>query len=240
MTSVLKTRDRDAAAVEQLVENLQSRGTVYDFLSQLLRGEPSVEMLASFLAGFSQQQPADELASQSQEYLRAFAESASGGGLDQVATELGAEYVALFFSSWRRVISPYESVYTSREHVMLQEAAGKMAYLYARSGLQVEASFTEPADHVSLELAFMAFLCKQAEDAVKSGDFQKGLSLLTEQEGFLREHVLVWVPDFCRDLEKATKSDFYRGLAWLTLEFLETEAENVTSLTETVNSWLAE
>jgi TorA maturation chaperone TorD len=50
------------------------------------------------------------------------------------------------------------------------------------------------------------------------------------QKRFFEEHLSVWIPRFCRDLAQATQSDFYRGIALLAAEVLETEQETIPAL----------
>ena len=223
----------ELSAVDEIVEILEDRHSTYGFLSQVYQAELPAVVLEPVLRTLSQPAPMAADAgpeSPGQALLHDFAVRVQGTDIAQVAADLAAEYVAIFFVSWRRRVAPYESVYTSKDHAMMQEASLELAALYTRKGLLKDERFVEPADHIALELAFMAFLCKQALDAARVGNAAKVRDSLTEQAQFLRLHLLNWIPAFCRDLEQTTTSDFYRGIAKLTAEHLATEAATLDEL----------
>jgi TorA maturation chaperone TorD len=56
------------------------------------------------------------------------------------------------------------------------------------------------------------------------------LEYLTKQKDFLEKHLLAWVPSFCKDLEQAAESGFYKGIAQLTAEFINSEQETIAAL----------
>jgi putative dimethyl sulfoxide reductase chaperone len=213
-----------------IVECLEYRCATLDFLSRMHQGELEPAVVASVLHEIAQWPPASADASQGQELLRSFAGRTLAVDPVILAADLSAEYVAMFFSSWRRVVAPYESVYTSRDHVMMQEPVAQLTQMYAQEGLVVEATLTEPSDHIALELAFLAYLCQRALSAAGRGEWNAVAASVKKQQRFLKEHLLTWGPDFCRDLAATTQSDFYRGVAWLTAEFLESDLQTLDEL----------
>jgi TorA maturation chaperone TorD len=128
-------------------------------------------------------------------------------------TALELEFVRLF-RGVRREFSPpppYESVYVDS------------GFLYGQSTEKVNRKYqqyylkgrnNEPPDHVAIELDFMRFLCeREAEDWQSSGEASR---LLEEQYGFLREHLVMWVPALCANIRESCETDFYSGVADLT------------------------
>jgi TorA maturation chaperone TorD len=49
---------------------------------------------------------------------------------------------------------------------------------------------------------------------------------------FLEQHLLVWCPELCSDMAAASTSAFYRGIALITREFLQSEPGTITELIE--------
>jgi TorA maturation chaperone TorD len=70
-------------------------------------------------------------------------------------------------------------------------------------------------DHVGLELLFMALMDERAADGDQVAE--------TARQRFLQEHLQQWIPSFCRDVETAAVTDFWRGVARLTAGILAQE-----------------
>jgi TorA maturation chaperone TorD len=84
--------------------------------------------------------------------------------------------------------------------------------------------------HIALEFEFMANLCNKTLDAVQAQNKTAARASLEWQKKFFDEHLSVWIPRFCNDLTRLAHSDFYRGIALLTAELLETERETIPAL----------
>jgi TorA maturation chaperone TorD len=210
---------------------LADRGSTYTLLSHLLRAEPSAPFLQGLVndlvAGL---EPGDE-AGQGYKLLRQFALNAQQADLDPIRSELSVEYSRLFLASRKGRIHPFESVYTSAEGLLMQQARDEVLVAYREQGLARSQDFKEPEDHLAVELDFMASLCQKTADALAEGRTAEALPLLDRQAAFLQKHLLVWVPAFCHDLAQATRSDFYRGVALLLEEYLSQESATVADIT---------
>ena len=141
-------------------------------------------------------------------------EAAEGSSVSQeILDDLAVDYARIFLSAGvaqGKAAFPYESVYTSRQHLMMQESQGDVAALFAKRGLEVRKdTYRMPEDHLGLLLEYMAILCKEGQ--------QK------EQQDFLRNHLLNWIFAFTADMIKYASTDFYRGLGKLTKGFLSME-----------------
>lgn len=106
----------------------------------------------------------------------------------------------------------------------MQEARDAVMTLYQEMQLSRNENFREPEDHLALELAYMAYLNMQASQADQTKSIQHLIEL---QQSFHRQHLMVWVPEFCADLKKATRSAFYAWLAEFTSDFLTAEGESL-------------
>lgn len=218
-----------------VLEILQERAATYSFLAQLYKHEVSAEQLEQLIPALAGEAADQDAVGEGHDLLRQFAQQVQGSDLKQVATELGAEYVRMFYSGLHvGGVYPYESVYTSPNHVMMQESHSQVLRLYRQENLKRDPSSKEPEDHIAFEFEFMAYLCDRAAEAVET-DPDVARSYLEKQKAFLDEHLLVWVPDLCRDLADATRSDFFRGLAQMTAEYLSFERETVDELLAAVS-----
>ena len=87
---------------------------------------------------------------------------------------------------------------------------------YRKFGLQAENFQHEPDDHIGLEMAFLSHLAKLGLEALEGHNPTALECLLDAQRGFLREHMLKWVPEWCDQVEKHASTGFFRGLACVT------------------------
>lgn len=155
-----------------------------------------------------------------------YAEAAEADG-EALRIDLAADYNQLFLGMSAHPVAPYESVYTSEEGLIMQEARDEILRVYRLWGLRVPESFDLPEDHVALELEFMACLADRTRAAADAGEDPTGL--IAAQRAFLGEH-LAWVAALCDDVEKRARTAFYYGIAGLTREHLAADEAVLDSL----------
>ena len=125
------------------------------------------------------------------------------------------DYTSLFIGSADIIAPPWGSVYLSDSRLMFQEKTLEVRNWYRRFGLQSEKLYSEPDDHIGLELAFLAHLAKLGVQAIDEEDQEQFAALLDAQRNFMSEHILRWAPRFCEKVIAGAKTDLYRGMALL-------------------------
>lgn len=143
-------------------------------------------------------------------------------------TELAVDYVKTFIGHGIDAYSaayPYESVYTSKKRLLMQEARDEVLAIYRSAGLNKLDSWKENEDHIAMELEFMQILSKRILDALDKDDLDAATSLFATQQNFLEDHLVSWVPMMTDDIKRFAQTDLYKGLAFLTDGFLKTESE---------------
>jgi anaerobic sulfite reductase subunit A len=141
-------------------------------------------------------------------------------------TDLAVDYARVFLGAGifeGRVAYPYESVYTSSERLIMQEARDQVLAVYRAKGLDRISTFEVPEDHVSIELEFMSHLCRESREALAADDPARAVVSLREQKEFFEQHPGKWVPTFCSDIEGCATTDFYLAVAKITRGFLNME-----------------
>ncbi|MEW6108558.1 MAG: molecular chaperone TorD family protein [Nitrospirota bacterium] len=83
---------------------------------------------------------------------------------------------------------------------------------YVKAGLSIDEGFRIMPDHISLEFLFMSYLVDNN---------MPGL-----QKIFLEEHIMNWVPYYCKEVIKQAKTVFYREVGEITQNFIEGEYES--------------
>ena len=102
----------------------------------------------------------------------------------------------------------------------MQDARDHVLAAYRQKGLEKDAALDFPEDHIALELEFMAHLCRETQNALASQDWTAVSTGLKEQNDFLAQHLLNWVPAFCADVLKLARTNFYRAVARITSGYL--------------------
>lgn len=202
----------------------QSRGDLYRLLSRLYLLEVDEELLAALFGMELPKECSFEDMKEGYDLMGAWLHDAKGrlegAGTEkermqrEVLDDLAVDYARIFLSAGvaqGKAAFPFESVYTSRQHLLMQESRTDVIAKYAAKGVTPGKNlYRVPEDHLGLLLSYMAILCE--EDAP-----------IKEQQEFLKEHLLNWVSAFTADVAKYASTDFYRGLGKLTKGFLAME-----------------
>jgi TorA-specific chaperone len=193
---------------------MNDRVLAYTFLAAAYRSELTQEFLQALQTN---PLPTEE------GVLSDFFATLKDADLEQLRVDLAAEYAALFLNMSPHPVPPYESVYTSDLHLLMQEAHRLVLAEYACAGFRKDERFKDPDDHIAVEFEFMAALAERSCAAFDAGATSEAHELLEWQCRFFEEHIQNWVYRFCDDLERQAHTTFYRGLASLTRNCLDQE-----------------
>lgn len=149
--------------------------------------------------------------------------------IENALTELEVDYYNLFAGCYKDSPFPYESVYTSEERLMMQDARDQVLKIYGEEKFEASSENHEPEDHISIELEFMVFLNQKAINSLRNDEEELALSCWHKQKNFLEKHLNNWVPTFCSDIEKMAQTGFYVGIAKITSGVLASLAEFLPS-----------
>jgi thiosulfate reductase/polysulfide reductase chain A len=195
-----------------------ARAKMYHFLSAMYRDEIPLHLIAQLqnrdfldrIDGLQEICTIQDLCSG----LSKMTSGLQSGTPQDVFNELRYEYADLFLNAGNNPAFPYESCYTTREPLVMQEPVIAMRTALNAAGVRKNPDYFDLDDHIAVELEFMRFL---AERAAYNNEDQES------QFTFLRNHLMGWTVEFCAVLASAAKSDFYRGLSELTMSFLFNE-----------------
>ncbi|MBW1980775.1 MAG: molybdopterin-dependent oxidoreductase [Deltaproteobacteria bacterium] len=201
----------------QLTEN---RARIYQFLSVLYGDEISLDLIKQLkkpefsekISAFLDTCTIDDLRNGVERIVRFLGRAEEA----DVYNMLRYEYADLFLNAGVNPVFPYESVYVSREPVVMQEPIFEVRKAYRAAGVHKSDNYHDLDDHIAVELEFCRYLLEQ----ISQEDEQRGTALQDSQIEFLKNHLMRWAVEFCAVLSSSAQSDFYRGLADLTLSFL--------------------
>ena len=224
--------------MNQLTETItlmENRENMYQFLGRIYKLEVDKTLLDQMShMQFSKECSASE--SELAEGYQLFEDYFKQPKID-VLTELAVDYAAVFLGAGiadGTVAYPYESVYTSPERLIMQDARDKVLAIYREKGLDKDEALDIPEDHIGLELEFMAYLCHEAKEAFVLNDWSAVAVSLQIQKDFLEHHLLNWMPEFCADIQKCSHVDFYKAIGKITHGYLDLDTQMIHYLSETM------
>ncbi|HSF82111.1 MAG TPA: molecular chaperone TorD family protein [Anaerolineales bacterium] len=122
------------------------------------------------------------------------------------SSELAQAYTRLFLGPHKPLVYPYESVYI--EGQLGGITCDQVKRCYAEAGLKLSTNQHQLPDHISVELAFMAYLAAQEEQ-----DTDQAQAWRQKQRRFLLDHLARWLPTFWQKIENSRAHPYYREAA---------------------------
>lgn len=157
------------------------------------------------------------------------------GDKERAVERLSSEYTYLLIGPQKLPAPPWESVYLSKERLLFQESTLKVRQAYLKHNF-IPAEYPRVADdHLALELDFMANLSRMAEEAYAENNIEKTLELLKDQESFLKEHLLAWMPEFAEKIQESPTLYLYPVMAKMLKEFLEIQLKVIKEITSVIS-----
>ena len=134
------------------------------------------------------------------------------------------EYTRLFLGPGQAPAYPYESLYRSPRRLLMQEITTEVRQVYLERGLVMAKLYTQPEDHLGVELEFLGYLQRKRLE-----EPQKSRVLAEVQREFIYTHLLTWMDDFAKDILTNTEEPLFREIAGLLQEFLVSEEKRLST-----------
>ena len=214
---------------------IQKRQTIYAFLKGVYEKELPKELLAEMpekmkpLLTIAEGFPNAETRKVVKELVQ-FTDAIPSQDLDDLESRLAADYARLFLSISK--VPPHPSESTYREGTMMQHSRDEVLKTYWSFGVDKKKEFTEPEDHIAVELNFLMYLCEKAIEALKDEDAREARRYIQGQKDFLEKHLVKWVPKLVKDIVNTAKTPFYKAIAVLTKEYIEMDLSATQDLLE--------
>jgi TorA maturation chaperone TorD len=192
----------------QTAENLnitnnedQLRADMYSFLANLLRAEPSAELVDQLTKLESDESPIGKS-------IKTLSKLASSLDLPTIRDE----YVRIFIGVGRGEILPFASYYLTG--FLKDKPLAKLRNDMKEIGIELAENVKEPEDHIASLFDMMSGLIL--------GKFSKKFSI-GEQKEFFNKHLASWVDLLMRDIESSRIAVFYSPIGTIGREFMEIE-----------------
>jgi len=213
----------------------QARGDMYAFLAAVYLRPPTADLVRHLLAEDFLEELSSLFGEEKVADLKKFAADTHP---DSDFAALDQEYMNLFAVPTGRYVTPFEDVYQGqivegmlKRGPLMGERAIAARRIYRAAGADMDRTCKELPTHIGVELSYMNFLCERQAAAI--GD-EEGQALPDEEKRtaansvryrelqikFLNEHLNAWFPQLSRSIQANAKSNFYLGLARITVAFL--------------------
>lgn len=138
-----------------------------------------------------------------------------------------AEYARVFSHSVRGDAPLYEVEYGNSAIFQESHKLGDLAGFYRAFGLQLSKEHSERADHITVELEFLCFLCFKEAYACSRGEMDRAEACREAQRTFLKEHLGRWAFAFAKRTAKSAGRGFYSDAAISLEAFLTRECQGL-------------
>ncbi len=203
----------------ELTELLTKREGMYSFLAHLYKTEVDANVL-DYLKSYEFPAQGNTEMVAGYQLMQSYVNTPHEDPL----TDLAVDYAKVFLGAGLVDINlaayPYESVYTNSKKMVMQEARDEMLANLRAHQLELQHVYNELEDHLFVQLEFMAVMCERTLAAIGDENHARAMECLTDQQNFVDNHLLNWVPQFCQDVERHAVTDFYKGLAKVTCQYL--------------------
>ena len=209
----------------------------YTFLSQMLFRELNEEAIAALKGQEWPSEMGNETLDRGYAQVRRFFNFAS----TDIRTQLAVEYARVFlaagvFGSDKMTAVPYESVFTSEGHLMMQASRDDVVRRFAADGFKVNPDLHEPEDHLAFELEYVAHMNRKAAELVETGDAEALAANVARQVEFIDAHLLNWVGNLYETAREYAKTTFYTGMLLVVLGAAEQSRDLLAEVAEQLKS----
>ena len=168
------------------------------------------------------------------------------GEPETVTDRLGEQYTRTFVGPGAHV-SLYASVHYAGEGCLWGDSTVWVKQFIEATGLSFKSKWESIPDHIAIELELMQrltaheaqlwvpVLSGSADDGRRSVD-KPLMQCIRVQEQFLREHLCVWIPQFCERVSERCTGLFYGTMTKLTESLVRSDLDHVAAAQDALRS----
>lgn len=205
--------DEEMVTSEELAAMMDNRADFYAFASNFLLHEFTKEQIDQ-LRGMGV--PVDAPAEMRDAFATVKRYLAHCGA--DPRTDMAVDYAGIFLSAGvydGLTAEPYESVFTSEDGLLMQDARDDAVAIYRAQGVAVDPELHMPEDHLGLELDFLSQMARRTACAIRESDasgesYAKAAELVVVQLNFIERHILNWLDKLIEKVDEFAKLPLFR------------------------------
>ena len=213
----------ESVALEAL---LLARARLYALFHKLFGAAPDAAVLEALLGGATAD-AVDEYAEDDETmhgFGRFLSEVAAAEGRAALLETARDEHVRVLVGPGALPAIPWEAPYRTGEPTVFQEDTLAVRAAYRARGVQPRKMQRVPADHVSLECAFMAREARFSLAQLIAGDVCALAAGLRAQQSFVVEHMTAWLGEYAKGLRRSATAVLYPQAAEALAAFVALDA----------------
>ncbi|MBE6466485.1 molecular chaperone [Denitrobacterium detoxificans] len=217
----------------ELIEAFQTRASIYSLLYTIYVRELSqtqIEALANM--DLDSLKGLDPLIAEGAHIVKRFLRRVRSETREELAVDYAHMFYAAGSAKHESRAVPYESVFTSAEGLLMQEARDQVLRYMLNEHVEPNPSLHVPEDHIAFMFDFMARLCMRCSEALNENDLTEAQRLINVQQSFHSEHIANWIDQLCDAIERCGRTTFYKGFSMITRGFAHIDSELIDELTQ--------
>lgn len=230
----------DADITEEMIAACRGRAAFYDMLAAIYFRPLSAEQIENIAeTDWSEYADVNELFADGLNDMGRYLRKRNSGTRQELAVDFTSAFAGT--SSWKgRYAVPYESVHTSDEGLMFQDAYHEVFQLYKANHVAKAEGYDFPHDHLSFMCEFLVVVSDRIATALKAGDDAEALRQVRLSRAFLADHILSWFDRFQELALLLLETRFYRGVLKVSKGFFQEDAALLDSMAVELEQRLGE
>lgn len=201
------------ATRDEILDFFDANAETYRFLSQMLIKELTQEAIDELAKAEWPADTGNAHLDRGYTLLRRYFAFSEGDRRSQLAVEYARIFLAAgVYAREEQTAVPYESVFTSEEHVVMGASRDDVVAWFAEDGFRVDPELHEPEDHLSFELEYLSVMNGRAAALLRENDREGLAENVRRQARFIDEHLLNWVGPLAEVAANFAKTAFYLGM----------------------------
>lgn len=226
MDAALEPTEAEILGADEVRALMEMREGVYRLFSSLYFKELTEDQIRFLhdadLDGFEEM---SETMAEGAKNIKRAVRRINSGTREDLAVDYAHTFLGAGTTKGESRACPYESVFTSRDGLIMQEARDDVYRYMLNEHLEPNANLRIPDDHLAFVFEFMANLCVRFNEAVAAGDASEARRIYEVQREFFEKHIYSWIGRLCDAIEGCCRTSFYRGVSQMTRGFVEADHE---------------
>lgn len=221
------------ALQNEVIDFLTDTADTCEFVSQTLFKELTEEAIEILAAGDYPGGTDNETLNEGHRLLRRYFKFSPSDRRSDLACEYARVFLAAgVYSREKETAVPYESVFTSEEHMIMQDSRDDVVRIFREDGFLVNPALHEPEDHLAFELEYLATMARRGVVAAREADSEALLACVERMRDFIAAHLLNWLPRLTEVAQAYATRTFYPGVLCIAQGTLEVADDLLGQLQE--------
>lgn len=212
-------------SAKEVHELMEMRESIYRLFSALYFKELTDEQIRFLHSADLDFGDLDPIMAEGAKNIKRAVRRVNSGTREDLAVDYAHTFLAAGTTKGESRACPYESVFTSRDGLIMQEARDDVYRYMLAEHLEPNTNLHIPDDHLAFVFEFMANLCVRFNEALEADDVSEARRVFNVQKEFFDKHIYSWIGRLCDAIEDCCRTTFYKGVSQMTRGFVSADHE---------------